>query len=153
MYACTALYDLTPFLSHHPGGREWLEVTRGTDITEAFEAYHPSQANPHEIPPNGLGLLPRTVARSPANCSPAPQSKVQPVLATFYERPADGPRPSPFTFEPSGFYKTLQARAEQVLQGKAFHKGPAPLSNRLADALALVFLGMLALTGMLTCAG
>ena len=31
------LYDLSAFASRHPGGRRWIEVTKGTDITEAFE--------------------------------------------------------------------------------------------------------------------
>ena len=34
------LYDLTPFIKKHPGGPTWLEATRGTDITEAFETAH-----------------------------------------------------------------------------------------------------------------
>lgn len=33
-------YDLTDYLDKHPGGRQWLEYTRGTDCTEAFEAHH-----------------------------------------------------------------------------------------------------------------
>nr|AFV15455.1 delta-6 desaturase-like protein [Eriocheir sinensis] len=34
------LYDLTDFVDRHPGGKMWLQVTKGTDITEAFEASH-----------------------------------------------------------------------------------------------------------------
>ncbi|CAG4992213.1 unnamed protein product [Parnassius apollo] len=34
------LYDLTSFVEKHPGGEEWLELTKGTDITEAFETHH-----------------------------------------------------------------------------------------------------------------
>ncbi|XP_075972013.1 cytochrome b5-related protein-like [Anticarsia gemmatalis] len=34
------LYDLTRFIKRHPGGEEWLELTKGTDITEAFESHH-----------------------------------------------------------------------------------------------------------------
>ncbi|KAI5644434.1 fatty acid desaturase domain-containing protein [Phthorimaea operculella] len=34
------LYDLTDFLNRHPGGAEWLELSKGTDITEAFECHH-----------------------------------------------------------------------------------------------------------------
>jgi len=34
------LYDLTGWEKHHPGGRNWLDLTRGTDCTEAFETYH-----------------------------------------------------------------------------------------------------------------
>ncbi|XP_047022646.1 cytochrome b5-related protein-like [Helicoverpa zea] len=34
------LYDLTDFVSAHPGGSEWITATKGTDITEAFETHH-----------------------------------------------------------------------------------------------------------------
>ncbi|XP_049870170.1 cytochrome b5-related protein-like [Pectinophora gossypiella] len=34
------LYDLTSFVASHPGGSDWLEVSKGTDITEAFETHH-----------------------------------------------------------------------------------------------------------------
>ncbi|XP_053691766.1 cytochrome b5-related protein-like [Sabethes cyaneus] len=34
------LYDLTEFVDRHPGGAEWLQMTKGTDITEAFETHH-----------------------------------------------------------------------------------------------------------------
>ncbi|XP_068631175.1 cytochrome b5-related protein-like [Battus philenor] len=35
-----SLYDLTDFVSTHPGGPQWISVTKGTDITEAFETHH-----------------------------------------------------------------------------------------------------------------
>ncbi|XP_045619074.1 cytochrome b5-related protein-like [Procambarus clarkii] len=34
------LYDLTDFVEKHPGGRDWIAATRGTDITEVFESAH-----------------------------------------------------------------------------------------------------------------
>lgn len=34
------LYDFTEFMQKHPGGEEWLELSKGTDITEAFECHH-----------------------------------------------------------------------------------------------------------------
>lgn len=34
------LYDLINFIQRHPGGPDWLELTRGTDITELFETHH-----------------------------------------------------------------------------------------------------------------
>lgn len=34
------LYDVTSFISRHPGGAEWLEMTKGIDITEQFETHH-----------------------------------------------------------------------------------------------------------------
>ncbi|OWR46060.1 hypothetical protein KGM_201044 [Danaus plexippus plexippus] len=34
------IYDLTEFIPSHPGGSQWLSMTKGTDITEAFETHH-----------------------------------------------------------------------------------------------------------------
>lgn len=34
------LYDLGKFAKNHPGGKFWIEETKGTDITEAFETHH-----------------------------------------------------------------------------------------------------------------
>lgn len=34
------LYDLESFVENHPGGSEWLVITKGTDITEAFEVFY-----------------------------------------------------------------------------------------------------------------
>ncbi|CAH0564509.1 unnamed protein product [Brassicogethes aeneus] len=34
------LYDLSSFIDNHPGGPEWLQLSKGTDITEAFETHH-----------------------------------------------------------------------------------------------------------------
>uniref|UniRef100_A0A1B6CDY8 Cytochrome b5 heme-binding domain-containing protein n=2 Tax=Clastoptera arizonana TaxID=38151 RepID=A0A1B6CDY8_9HEMI len=45
------IYDLTEFISRHPGGSSWLNLTKGTDITEAFEVHH--------IGPLAKSLLPK----------------------------------------------------------------------------------------------
>ncbi|KAB0793079.1 hypothetical protein PPYR_12699 [Photinus pyralis] len=34
------LYDLSDFISRHPGGKFWLQATEGMDVTEAFESHH-----------------------------------------------------------------------------------------------------------------
>ena len=34
------LYDLATFAARHPGGRQWLDMTRGQDITELVEVHH-----------------------------------------------------------------------------------------------------------------
>lgn len=34
------LYDFSTFIDKHPGGSDWLNYTKGTDITEAFETHH-----------------------------------------------------------------------------------------------------------------
>lgn len=45
------LYDLAEFIEKHPGGKQWIETTRGTDITEAFESSH--------LGPRASSLLPK----------------------------------------------------------------------------------------------
>lgn len=47
------LYDFTRFIDQHPGGETWLRVTKGTDITEAFESHHLTQ-HPERMLPNYL---------------------------------------------------------------------------------------------------
>ncbi|CAH1154729.1 unnamed protein product [Phaedon cochleariae] len=42
------LYDLSEFIQKHPGGSEWLQLTKGHDITEAFEVHHLTD-QPEEI--------------------------------------------------------------------------------------------------------
>ncbi|XP_076274852.1 cytochrome b5-related isoform X2 [Rhynchophorus ferrugineus] len=44
------LYDLTNFIKTHPGGRDWIELTKGTDITEAFESHHLSDKAEQLLP-------------------------------------------------------------------------------------------------------
>lgn len=34
------LYDFSDFIKRHPGGSEWIELTKGVDITEQFEIHH-----------------------------------------------------------------------------------------------------------------
>ncbi|XP_014480430.1 PREDICTED: cytochrome b5-related protein-like [Dinoponera quadriceps] len=35
-----SLYDLQTFMKFHPGGAEWINLTKGTDVTELFETHH-----------------------------------------------------------------------------------------------------------------
>ncbi|CAL8094440.1 unnamed protein product [Orchesella dallaii] len=81
------LYNLESFIQKHPGGSDWIEMTRGTDITEAFEASHVVNVN-----------------------------KVEAVLAKYYVKDAEHPRNSPYTFKEDGFYKTLKRRVEPVFK-------------------------------------
>ncbi|KAK5641849.1 hypothetical protein RI129_010396 [Pyrocoelia pectoralis] len=43
------LYDVSDFVQFHPGGSSWLEMTKGTDVTEAFEAHHLSSTPEHML--------------------------------------------------------------------------------------------------------
>ncbi|XP_004524738.1 cytochrome b5-related protein isoform X1 [Ceratitis capitata] len=42
------IYDFTDFIKKHPGGEFWLTESKGTDITEAFEAHHIA-TGPHKL--------------------------------------------------------------------------------------------------------
>ncbi|XP_024083242.1 cytochrome b5-related protein-like isoform X2 [Cimex lectularius] len=44
------LYDLSSWVNNHPGGSDWIKMTQGTDITEAFEAHHISNKAPQILP-------------------------------------------------------------------------------------------------------
>jgi len=43
------VYDITGWLDKHPGGREYLEIGAGRDITYLFDSYHPFSTKPTEI--------------------------------------------------------------------------------------------------------
>ncbi|CAB0018217.1 unnamed protein product [Nesidiocoris tenuis] len=39
-----SIYDLTDFAKNHPGGEQWINLSKGTDITELFKTYHVTDA-------------------------------------------------------------------------------------------------------------
>ncbi|XP_034829648.1 cytochrome b5-related protein-like [Maniola hyperantus] len=80
------IYDLTDFVSSHPGGSQWLELTKGTDITEAFETHHINSA------------------------------VVEVLLPKYFIKRAESLRNSPFTFKGDGFYKTLKPKIAAKLK-------------------------------------
>ncbi|KAI9005561.1 hypothetical protein DFJ74DRAFT_773841 [Hyaloraphidium curvatum] len=82
------LYDLNEFVDKHPGGKEWLELTRGHDITELFESHHP------DIEP------------------------VRKILEKYRRGTATWPRESPLTFKPDGFYSVLRERVVKTIKEK-----------------------------------
>ena len=81
------LYDLKDFAAFHPGGAQWIQLTKGTDITEAFEVSH---------------LFDEAYGAS--------------MLKKFYVCNSPYPRTSKFTFATDGFYKTLKRKAVPVLK-------------------------------------
>jgi len=81
------LYDLRDFMKIHPGGKDVIESTEGIDITEAFEASHPT--NP---------------------------KKLNAILKKYLVKTTDQPRISRFTFKADGFYRTLKRKAEPILK-------------------------------------
>lgn len=81
-----SLYDLTDFIKIHPGGPDWLNLTKDTDITEAVEVHHLNQR------------------------------KLEPYLNKYYVRDASTPKNMKLTFKPDGFYNTLRNRVDDKLQ-------------------------------------
>ena len=81
------LYDLKDFATIHPGGAQWIQLTKGTDITEAFEVSH---------------LFDEAYGAS--------------MLKKFYVCDSLYPRTSKFTFDTDGFYKTLKRKAVPILK-------------------------------------
>lgn len=104
------LYDLTSF--QHPGGEFFINMSKGTDITELFESSHPNI------------------------------EKARALLSKFLVRPVDpkqNPRnSSAFTFHEDGFYCTLRSRAWDILK----QHGTGPTEDMLAfhDMLLVTFL-------------
>jgi cytochrome b involved in lipid metabolism len=51
------LYDLTTFAKRHPGGAQWIELTQGTDITEAYEVNRLNSKVAKECPSGFFSIL------------------------------------------------------------------------------------------------
>lgn len=79
------LYDLTDFILKHPGGPDWLRMTKGHDITESFITHHISI------------------------------EKLQPLLEKYRVRDTTRPRNVKLTFAEDGFYMTLKRRVAEKL--------------------------------------
>jgi cytochrome b involved in lipid metabolism len=79
------LYDLSDFVEKHPGGRDWIKVTKGTDITEQFETHHINA------------------------------TKAEQLLNTFFIRDASLKRNYKFTYKDDGFYRTMKRRVADIL--------------------------------------
>lgn len=78
-------YDLTSYIDKHPGGPSWLKLTKGQDVTEAFEVHHLN------IP------------------------KVQSVLSTMYVKDAADDYVGRYAWDDNGFYRTLKGRVRNIL--------------------------------------
>lgn len=79
------LYNLKDFIDKHPGGSDWIRMTEGHDITEAFITHHISM------------------------------EKVEPFLQKFRVRETNRPRNVKLTFDEDGFYMTLRRKVETKL--------------------------------------
>lgn len=105
-----ALYDLKHF--KHPGGKFFINMGKGTDITELFESNHPNI------------------------------EKARSILSKYFVRNVDAnilPRnASALTFHKNGFYDTLRKRSWEIL--KEHGTGPSSEILFFHDFLLLTFL-------------
>lgn len=74
------LYDLDAFIEKHPGGADWIRMTKGHDITEAFIVHH-------------IAMV-----------------KVEPFLTKYRVKDTHKSRNSKLTFDDDGFYMTLRRK-------------------------------------------
>jgi sphingolipid 8-(E/Z)-desaturase len=101
------LYDFKNFA--HPGGKLWLELTKGTDITELFETHHLNYFK-------ACKMLKLYEVKS---------NKALP------------PRNSMFTFKEDDFYATLRAKVWKEY-AELVQVGPSETSNIFADIMLLI---------------
>ncbi|XP_055301663.1 cytochrome b5-related protein-like [Sitodiplosis mosellana] len=79
------LYDLSDFINKHPGGPDWLKMTKGHDITEAFLSHH------------------------------LETEKLQPILNKYQVKETTRPRNVKLTFDENGFYMTIRRKVAAKL--------------------------------------
>lgn len=77
-------YDLRDYVHKHPGGPDWLKLTKGQDITEAFEVHH---------------------INTP---------KVEAVLSTMYVKDAAPEYVGRYAWDDKGFFRTLKRRVRGI---------------------------------------
>lgn len=112
------LYDMSSFVDSHPGGRQWLQMTRGSDCTDAFETHHLNMKR----------------ARS--------------VLQRFaVGRPAKEPsgKTAAYIWRDDGFYRSTRHRAWEALQDAypgARPAGPTGFMLFLSTGAALLFVAL-----------
>jgi len=106
------LYDLSTYLDAHPGGRFWLEVTRGTDCTDAFEVHHINMTR-------ALSVLGRfAVGHQPKQLVGATAS---------------------YVWSDQGFYRTTRRKVREVLRERGVATGPTNLMKFLTCVAVLLF--------------
>jgi fatty acid desaturase len=86
-------YDLTPWIAKHPGGRDALIQVEGTDCTELFRTYHLKK-----VPLASL------------------MARYEVAVDVTDAKHALMLKGSNFTFEPDGFYKTVQDRVREYFK-------------------------------------
>lgn len=91
------LFDLSDYMDRHPGGRTFLELTRGTDCTELFETHHFDEARVGGVLSKfRVGSIPEEQAAASKN----------------------------FTWQPDGFYITLRRRVHKYMKANNISAGP-----------------------------
>ena len=118
-YIGNRAYDLTQWIAGHPGGRDTLVQTEGTNCTELFRAYH--------------------LMRCP---SAALLSRYEVTIDAADPEHVEGMGGSHFTFAEGDFYKTLQnrVRARFASTGESIHASPC--TQVLSLGLVFIAIGL-----------
>ena len=108
------LYNLENFAKIHPGGRQWIDLTKGTDITESFEVSHLFE-----------------------------DERGNALLKKYFVRDCYEPRTTTFTFDDDGFYKSLKKRVRPILQaaGTGPNNRMLFIQDSLAIVYHILFVG------------
>ncbi|KAM3574703.1 hypothetical protein VYU27_003336 [Nannochloropsis oceanica] len=121
------VYDLASYLDSHPGGRAWLDLTRGMDVTPLFESHHVNDAKTQAI-------LRKFYIRDCKTTTTSPSATAEPLAAAAPSTPTrletwpsvagtpsasdfrnDDPE-ADFSFRNRAFYKIFKRRAAKVLE-------------------------------------
>eukprot|EP00624_Nannochloropsis_granulata_P006432 evm.model.NODE_4805_length_8192_cov_19.876709.1 len=116
------VYDLASYLDSHPGGRAWLDLTRGMDVTPLFESHHVNDAKTQAVLRKFYIRDCKTITTSPSAAAAAPSTPTRletrhtvaatPSASNF----SNDDSGADFSFLDKGFYKIFKRRAAAVLE-------------------------------------
>ena len=120
------VYDLASYLDSHPGGRAWLELTKGMDVTPLFESHHVSDAKTQAVLRKFYVRNCKTTSSSssaaavpsaaPAPSAPTRLETLPAAASTDSHQSNDDEAEADFSFLENGFFKTFKRRAAVVLE-------------------------------------
>ena len=106
-------YDLQDFVKSHPGGSEWLLLTKGQDITEAYEAHH-------------LNF-----------------KKTDSILKKYYVSDASSDYVSRYSWDKNGFYPTLKRRVSEYFLSKPKRRNGLPDTHSTKEFIILSYFAVI----------
>ena len=115
------VYDLRSYMDKHPGGRAFLELTQGMDVTVLFESHHVDG-------PKVEAVLKKFYVR---DCKPPPTAagngghggrrakKITATTAASEQHQEEAPCEEDFSYKQGDFFQTFKRKAATALAGRA----------------------------------